>query len=263
MSRPAADGPVLSPVLECRGVSKYFGAVRAVSEVSLSLYEREIVALLGDNGAGKSTLVKIISGVYPPDTGDVLVNGEVLQHFTPRKAHEKRIRTVHQHLALCDNLNAPANVMLGQEPVRFAWGPLRFVDRRRSVEEARRRLKDLGIELNNESLPVRRFSGGQRQAIAIARADVLDSLLIMFDEPTAALGVRQTKIALDLIRRVRDQGRAVLVVSHNMEEVFDIADRIIVLRLGRLVLDGSASDITPEEAVMAMTGIRVGANQSR
>ncbi len=237
------------------GLTKYFGGVLALNAVSLEFFPGHVVALVGDNGAGKSTLVKILSGIHQPDAGEIWVGDTQLTHLSPHRARAYGIETVYQHLSLCDNLDAAANVMLGQEPVRLRIGPFRVIDKVRSVEEARRRISEVGVSLDDFSKPVRSLSGGQRQAVAIARAMVNAHRLIMFDEPTAALGVRQTKATLDLVRRVADQGVAVILISHNLDDVFAVADRVVALRLGQVMLDKPFKSTTREEVVACMTGL--------
>ena len=175
--------------------------------------------------------------------------------LTRQAARQHGIEAVYQDLALCDTLGAVANVMLGQEPIRFRLGPLRFIDWKAAAEGATRKIKEIGIDLDDPTTPVRRLSGGQRQAVAIARATVRGHRMVIFDEPTAALGVRQTKTTLELVRRVTDQGVAVVMISHNLDDVFAVADRIVALRLGRLTLDTRLDDTSREEVVACMTGI--------
>jgi ABC-type sugar transport system ATPase subunit len=246
-----------APLVRCAHITKYFGGVRALNDVSLELFTHELVAFVGDNGAGKSTLVKILSGINQPDEGELFFDGTPIHHLTPHRARQIGIETVYQDLALCDNLGASANVMLGREPVRFRIGPLRFLDNRREDRESRQRIAEVGIELEDYLSPVRRLSGGQRQAIAITRAVVRGQRMIMFDEPTAALGISQTRATLDLIRRVADQGMATVMISHNLDDVYAVADRVIALRLGRVTLDARLSDVAREEVVRCMTGLAV------
>jgi len=236
-------------------LSKFFGGVKALDRISLDLAAGEILALVGDNGAGKSTLVKILSGLYTPDLGELQLENHRLGGLTPRTARGFGIETVHQHLNLCDNLGAAANVLLGQEPVRFRFGPVRILDQAKAIEEARRRINDVGADLDDLLCPVRRLSGGQRQAIAIARALVSAHRLVMFDEPTAALGVKQTRATLDLVRRVASQGVSVILISHRLDEVFAVAHRVVALRLGRVTLDTPVAQATRESVVAAMTGM--------
>ena len=247
--------PEMTPVVRAIGITKYFGGVRALDDVSIELRPGEIVALVGDNGAGKSTLVKILGGVYQPDRGSIWLGDTKVQNLTARKAREFGIDTVYQQLLLCDNMGAAENVMLGQEPVRWRCGPFEVIDRKRSIEEARKHIMELGISLTSLEAPVRRLSGGQRQAIAIARATVNAHRMIQFDEPTAALGVRQTLATLDLIRRVASKGISVVVITHNLDDVFAVAHRIVALRLGRISLDAAAADASREQVVASMTGV--------
>jgi ABC-type sugar transport system ATPase subunit len=222
--------------------------------VSLTLYAGEVVALVGDNGAGKSTLVKVLSGVHQPDSGEIWLGDERLTHLTPPEARDRGIETVHQDLALCDNLNAVANVVLGQEPLRFRLGPIGILNKRQANVIAKQRLEEVGIRIVDFGVSVRRLSGGQRQAIAIARATMKANKLMILDEPTAALGVRQTHTTLDVVRSVARRGIAVMVISHSIDDVFAVADRIVVLRLGRIVLDTRVSETTPDVIVGHITG---------
>jgi ribose transport system ATP-binding protein len=242
-------------VVRCVDVTKYFGAVRALNRVSLDLREGEVVGLVGENGAGKSTLVKILSGFYEPDEGELWLGDERVEHFSPRRAREWGIQTIHQHLALCDNLGAAANVMLGQEPIRFRIGPLKFIDNKKAVEETKRRIGSVGFPITDFQRPIRRFSGGQRQGVAIARAMLRGFRLIMFDEPTAALSVRQRRTTLELVRRVAEQGVPTLIISHNLEEVFSVADRIVALHLGEVSLDAPVAETNHDEVLKCMTGL--------
>jgi ABC-type sugar transport system ATPase subunit len=223
------------------------------------LHAGQVVSLLGDNGAGKTTLVKILSGIHQPDEGLLYVGDEQVEGLTPLRARRFGIETVYQHLALCDNLGAAANVMLGQEPTKIKLGPFRLLDDRAARLKASQLVERVGVNLPDMGVPVRRLSGGQRQAVAIARALVHAHRLIMLDEPTAALGVRQTSQTLDLVRRIAQQGVAVLVISHNLDEVFAVADRLVVMRLGRIVLDKPTDASTREEVVSFLTGMSVSA----
>jgi ABC-type sugar transport system ATPase subunit len=243
------------PVVRCVNITKYFGGVQALNRVSLNFHAGEVVALVGDNGAGKSTVVKILSGIHQADEGSIWLGDIEVKSLNPHRAREFGIETVYQNLSLCDNLGPAANVMLGQEPIRSRIGPFKFIDTKRSIEEARSRIDELGIVLDDMVAPVRRLSGGQRQAIAIARATVKAHRLIQLDEPTAALGVRQTKATLDLVRGVASQGVAVIVISHNLDDVFAVAHRIVALRLGQVTLDAPVDSTSKEEVVACMTGV--------
>lgn len=251
----ASTGAAAHPIgLRCEGLVKWFGGVRALAGVSVSVHAGEIVAVVGDNGAGKSTLVKILSGIHQPDGGEIWLGQERVGHLTPPTARALGIETVYQDLALCDNLSAIANVVLGQEPIRFKLGPVSFLNKRLATQVAKQRLQDVGIRIPDHNISVRRLSGGQRQAVAIARGMMQARRLMMLDEPTAALGVRETKGTLDVIRSVAKQGIGVLVISHSIDDVFAVADRIMVLRLGRVVFDGRAADTTPDQVVGHITG---------
>jgi D-xylose transport system ATP-binding protein len=227
--------------------------VRALHEVDMSVRKGEVVALIGDNGAGKSTLVKVVSGVESPDTGEIRVRGESTRLDSPRAAAEAGIRTVFQDLSLCDNLDAVQNLFLGQERHGPMWTGKRI--RRHVMEEqAQRILESLSVKLRSLSTPVVALSGGQRQGIAICRALISDPAVVILDEPTAALGVSQRGEVLDLINRLREQGRGVVVISHDMRDVRQIADRIVVLRLGSKVAEFRRGEYTPADLVGAMTG---------
>ena len=239
-------------VLELRAVTKRFGAIQALSGISLRLAPGEILGLMGDNGAGKSTLVKIISGNFRPSAGDLLIDGAPAEFDNPRQAREQGVEVVYQDLALCDNLSAAANVFLGRELMR-RLGPLRVLDYGAMYARA----AELFAELKSETRPhdpVRRMSGGQRQAVAIARTRLSDPKIVLMDEPTAAISVRQVAEVLDLIRRLRDRGIAVVLISHRMPDVFAVCDRIAVLRRGSLVADKPAAASSPEEVTGLITG---------
>jgi ABC-type sugar transport system ATPase subunit len=249
-----------TPPVRCVDVTKFYAGVQALDSVSVDLHAGECVCLVGDNGAGKSTLVKILSGIMTPDGGEVQIDGRPVT-LTRQAARQHGIEAVYQDLALCDTLGAVENVMLGQEPIRFKLGPLKFIDWKAATQGATAKIKEIGIELDDPTTPVRRLSGGQRQAIAIARATVRGHRMVIFDEPTAALGVRQTKTTLELVRRVADHGVAVVMISHNLDDVFTVADRIVALRLGRVTLDVRIADTSREEVVACMTGISPGARR--
>jgi ABC-type sugar transport system ATPase subunit len=236
-------------VVRCLEITKWFGGVHALRGISLNVDPGQVLGLVGDNGAGKSTLVKILSGIYQPDAGEIWLGDERVTHLTTHSAREHGIETVYQDLALCENLDAVGNVVLGQEPVLFGIGPIKLVDRRAAGRIARDRLATVGASVPDLRSSVRRLSGGQRQAVAIARATMRAHRMIMFDEPTAALGIHQTRATLELIRGVADQGVAVIVVSHNMDDVFAVADRIVVLRLGAVVLDSPAQATSRQEVM--------------
>ncbi len=239
-------------VLELSGISRNFGAIQALAGVSLTLQPGEVVGLMGDNGAGKSTLVKIIAGNYPPSAGRFALQGREVAFRKPADARAAGIEIVYQDLALCDNLTAAENVFLGRE-LRRGFGPLRILDYRAMHQ----RCAELFAELKSETRPrdlVRRMSGGQRQAVAIARTRLADPRIVLMDEPTAAISVRQVAEVLALIGRLREHGIAVILISHRMPDVFTVADRIVVLRRGRKVADKPVALSTPEEVTGLITG---------
>jgi ABC-type sugar transport system ATPase subunit len=244
--------------LRCEGIVKWFGGVQSLAGVSLQVHTGEVVALVGDNGAGKSTLVKTLSGIHQPDAGWIWVGDEQVSHLTPSRVREMGIETVYQDLALCDNLGAVANVVLGQEPVRFRVGPISVLNKREATRVAKQRLREVGIRIADFDVTVRRLSGGQRQAVAIARAMMQARRVMMLDEPTAALGLQQTKTTLGVIRSVAEQEIGVVMISHSLDDVFQVADRIVVLRLGRVVLDTPVADTNPDVIVAHVTGAAAG-----
>jgi simple sugar transport system ATP-binding protein len=239
-------------ILELTGVSKHFGAIQALINVSLSLESGEVVGLMGDNGAGKSTLVKIVAGNYPPSAGTLTMLERKVAFHKPADAREAGIEIVYQDLALCDNLTAAENVYLGRELTR-GFGPFRVLNYRTMFKRA----GELFAELKSETRPrdlVRRMSGGQRQAVAIARTRLSEPKIVLMDEPTAAISVRQITEVLSLIRRLRDHNIAVVLISHRMPDVFAVADRIVVLRRGEKVADKPIAQSSPEEVTGLITG---------
>ena len=244
-----------TPVLSLKGVSKSFGPVQALSDVNFEVRPGEVVALVGDNGAGKSTLVKVIAGIHPADDGTMEFEGQEVTVNGPADAVGLGIATVYQDLALSDNLDVVENLYLGREKV--ADGPAGTVGQLDEVSMEKRTgelLENLAVTITDLRAEVGTMSGGQRQQVAIARSLLGDPKLVVLDEPTAALGVRQTAQVLALIKRLREQGHAVLVISHNLADVFEVADRIFVLRLGREAGDFAASDTNQEQVVGAITG---------
>jgi simple sugar transport system ATP-binding protein len=239
-------------ILELTNISKHFGAIQAVNDISLSLAAGEVVGLMGDNGAGKSTLVKMIAGNYRPSHGTMRMEGEELIMHKPVEARQHGIEIVHQDLALCNNLTAAANVFLGRE-LRLGLGPFKILD----YAGMNKRAGQIFTELKSETRPrdlVKQMSGGQRQAVAIARTRLSNAKIVLMDEPTAAISVRQVAEVLNLIRLLRDQGIAVVLISHRMPDVFAVADRIIVLRRGRKVADKKIAKTSPEEVTGLITG---------
>lgn len=243
------------PILDVRQLSKRFGAVQALSGVTFDVRAGEVVALVGDNGAGKSTTIKMIAGVEQPDDGEIVFQGAAVKLLSPVTAEKLGIQTVYQDLALCDNLDIVANLFLGREVARWIIpGLLKVMDKTEMERRAIPVLHDLGINLPPLHTQVASLSGGQRQTVAVARSVLWGSKLVMLDEPTAALGVAQQRAVLDLIARLAQSGKAVLVISHNLSDVFKIADRIVVLRLGRTVASLIRRDVTPEQVIAAITG---------
>jgi simple sugar transport system ATP-binding protein len=243
------------PVLEARDIVKSFGRVAALRGASFTVYPSEVVALVGDNGAGKSTLVKTLVGVHPPDSGEVLFEGRPVDIHTPSDARRLGIETVYQDLALAAEIDPSANMFLGREILRPGLlGKLGFLDKREMRRRSADAFKQLGVAIQDTTAPVANMSGGQRQGIAICRAVTWANKVVFMDEPTAALGVVQTRNVLDQIKRVREQGLSVVLISHNMPEVFEVADRIEVLRLGARVARLKPSEVSMEDVVSAMTG---------
>jgi simple sugar transport system ATP-binding protein len=239
-------------LLELRNIAKHFGAIEALKGVDLDLEPGEVLGLMGDNGAGKSTLVKIIAGNFPPSEGEIRLGGKSCHFHKPLDARAEGIEIVYQDLALCDNLTAAANVFLGRE-IKKKVGGLKVLDYRRMYERA----AELFAELKSETRPrdlVKQMSGGQRQAVAIARTRLSRAKIVLMDEPTAAISVRQVAEVLDLIRRLRDQAIAVILISHRMPDVFAVCDRIAVLRRGRKVAEKAIADSSPEEVTGLITG---------
>jgi len=243
-----------TPLLEARGIIRRFGHVEALRGADFTVHAGEIVALIGDNGAGKSTLVKILSGADQPTEGQILVDGSPVTMSSPHDARSHGIETVYQDLALAPDLDPAANLFLGREVLRPGLlGKLGVLDRRTMAQRSGEVVRTLGALIKDQHAPVSELSGGQRQSVAVVRAAMWAKRVIFMDEPTAALGVVQTRGVLDLIKRVRDQGTAVVLISHNMQQVLEIADRVEVLRLGSRVAQLDARQATVETLVAAMT----------
>jgi D-xylose transport system ATP-binding protein len=241
------------PVLQVKGISKAYGAVQALQNVDLEVYGGEVVGLVGDNGAGKSTLVKIISGAATADTGEIAIEGARVNITTPHDATQAGIETVYQDLALCDNLDVVSNLFLGREEnTALVLNELDMEIRATGV------FRQLNVRLPSLRVPVASLSGGQRQSIAVAKTILRNARVVLFDEPTAALGVAQTRQVLDLIRRLRAQGMAVVLISHNLADVFEVVDRVVVLRLGRSVAVFDITATSQAQVVAAITGAEFG-----
>ena len=246
--------PDVQPILQVKDLYKRFGGLVAVDHVSLDIYPGEVIGILGDNGAGKSTLIKMISGAYKPDGGQILLNGEVVSFSTPLEARRRGIETIYQDLALCENLDASANIFLGRERMRHQLGIFRVLDRPYMLRESRQVLDQLDIRIPELRNPIRQLSGGQRQAVSIARAVYWNAYLMIMDEPTAALGVPEQLKVLELIRTLRNQGVPVILISHNMQDVFAVADRVIVMRRGSKAGERNISETNENEVVGLMVG---------
>jgi simple sugar transport system ATP-binding protein len=242
------------PILETRAISKRFGGVQALDGVSMKVHAGEVVALAGDNGASKSTLIKTISGVYQPDDGEILFQGRPTRFQTPHEARDSGIETIYQDLALADNLSIGANIFLGREPMRKAFGILPVLDRAKMAEAARETMARLEFHVTRLDAPVSNFSGGQRQAVAIGRALYWDARLMIMDEPTAALGVPEQRKVIALIKALKAQGRGIIFISHNLGDIFAVSDRIVVLRRGVLAGERAIAETNPDEIVRLMVG---------
>jgi ABC-type sugar transport system ATPase subunit len=250
-----SSDPTQVPVLEARGISRYFGSVAALEDVNLSVYGGEVVGLVGDNGAGKSTLVKIICGALQPTSGHVLVDGVQADFASPRESRDRGIEVVYQDLALATELSIADNIFLGREERHEgALGKLRVLDRRRMARDAQARLDSLGIEIDDVHVRCGLLSGGQRQAVAVARAVTWGSKLLLLDEPTAALAVIEQRKIGSLIEEVAKQDVGVVLVSHNLRQVMELCHRVVVLLRGHLVADLCAADHTVEDIVRWITG---------
>jgi simple sugar transport system ATP-binding protein len=242
-------------LLEARGIVKSFGRVQALRGASFTVHPGEVVALIGDNGAGKSTMVKTLSGVLTPDEGEIRFEGRPVTISDPHAARELGIETVYQDLALAPDLESSANLFLGREAVRAGLlGKLGFIDKREMRRRTQEAFETLGVGVQDATAAVATLSGGQRQGVAVARAVTWAGKVVFMDEPTAALGVVQTRNVLDLIKRVRETGLAVVLISHNMPEVMEVSDRVEVLRLGERVARFKTADASMEDLVAAMTG---------
>ena len=238
-----------TPLLELRGINKSFGPVQVLRNVDFSAYPGEVTALVGDNGAGKSTLVKCVGGIYPIDSGTYLFDGQVATVHSPRDAGALGVEIVYQDLALCENLDIVQNMFLGRERLRR-----RLLDEDSMERAAAETLSSLRVTtVRSIRQPVASLSGGQRQSVAVAKTVMWNSRVCLLDEPTAALGVVQTRMVLDLIRRLRDHGLAVMLISHNLNDVFEVADRIAVLHLGSMVVEGPVADFDRQSTVEYMT----------
>ncbi len=243
------------PVLSVRGLTKRFGGLTAVNDLSWDVGAGEVVALLGDNGAGKSTLIKCISGVYPADEGEIYLNGKRARFANPIDARREGIETIYQDLALANNLDVPANIFLGRElKTHYLGGLIKTLDEKNMLREAHIGLDALDIQFPSLTQPIESLSGGQRQAVAIARAIYWKARLMIMDEPTNNLGVPEQHKVLELIRKLRDQGVPVVLITHTLPDVFAVSDRLIVMHRGRKVTEKRTADTSASELVQYMVG---------
>ncbi len=245
----------MDPILRAVNLTKRFGGLVAVDSASLDIFPGEVVGLVGDNGAGKSTLIKMISGVYQPDSGEIYFCGEKVAFDGPREARDLGLETIYQDLALAENLDVGANIFLGREvKKRYLGGLVRTLDRHKMTEESAGVLRRLDIHVPSLTQKIRNLSGGQRQAVAIARSIYWNAKVMIMDEPTAALGVAEQRKVLALVRMLSSQDVPVIIISHNMQDVFAVADRIVIMRRGKKVAERVASETTPDEIVSLMVG---------
>ncbi|MBI4671020.1 MAG: sugar ABC transporter ATP-binding protein [Chloroflexi bacterium] len=251
------------PLIELRGISKYFGPVRALENVNLVVNRRQVVGLVGDNGAGKSTLMKILTGAYQPTFGEILLEGRPVHFASPHESRLAGIEMVYQDLALAGNLSIAANIYLGREPIKRQWGLFRFMDEKRIENGSRELLERLKINIPNVKARVENLSGGQRQSVAIARATAFNAKLVIMDEPTAALAVKEVAKVLETVLNLRAHGVAVILISHRMQDVMSVADRIIVLYEGAKVADLERSKTNLDEIVAYIVGSKGSAAQAR
>jgi simple sugar transport system ATP-binding protein len=243
-----------APILSVKGVSKSFGGVHAIMNASLDVFPGEVVALAGDNGAGKSTLIKAISGVFQYDEGDIYLDGKRIAFATPQEARDNGIETIYQDLALADNLTIGDNIFLGREPIKKLFGFLPVIDRAHMAKVAQETMHQLDFHVVRLDAPVSAFSGGQRQAVAIGRAIYWNARLVIMDEPTAALGVPEQRKVMALIQSLKSQGKGIIFISHNLIDIFEVADRIVVLRRGKEVGERRPKETTGDEIVRLMVG---------
>ncbi|GIV83300.1 MAG: ABC transporter ATP-binding protein [Candidatus Roseilinea sp.] len=237
-----------TPVIEARGICKYFGAVTALEDVYLKLYRGEVLGVVGDNGAGKSTLMKILAGLYPPSAGQLYVDGQPAHFASPKEARDRGIEMVYQDLALAGNLRIDENIFLGRERVR-RFGPFKLVDNAESMRLAQEHLEKLKIEVKSVRQRVEELSGGQRQAVAIARATAFDAKVVIMDEPTAALAIKEVRKVLDLIKDLRNHGIGVILISHRLDDIFYVCDRVMALFHGRNFAEAPLAETSRNEVI--------------
>jgi fructose transport system ATP-binding protein len=256
MSQSNRDSDV---VLETRGLTKYYGGVHALENANFVIRKGEHVAIMGDNGAGKSTFVRQITGVEQPTRGEIYFDGEVVSFDGPLDARRRGIEAVFQNLALADDLDVPSNLFLGREKIKWNLGPFSILDGKAMREATLKALEKTAVKIPNLSSTIRHMSGGQRQCVAIARTATFASKLIIMDEPTAALGVQETAQVENIVRTLKENGEALILISHNMRQVFDLVDRIVVFRRGRIVANLNKADTDGQDVVAYITGAKTGA----
>jgi len=245
MSAPTGNG---TPLVQARGISKSFGSIEALRNVNLTLPHAEVLGLLGDNGAGKSTMIKILTGLFPPDSGEILWEGQPVRFHSPRDAYDIGVATVYQDLAIVDLMSIYRNVFLGrEEAVTKRVGPFRLLDPRKAKEQARKAIADIGIEIRDANEPLARMSGGERQSIAIARAAYFNPKLLILDEPTSALSLRQTARVLKSVEEARNKGISIIFITHNVHHVYPVADRFVILWHGESIAELKAGTVSREE----------------
>ena len=243
-----------TPVIAVKGLTKHYGGVKALTDAEFRLNPGEHVAIVGDNGAGKSTFVRLITGVEQPSRGDILMDGQAVAFDSPLDAREQGVETVFQNLALAEDLDVPANIFMGREITRLNLGPLSILNHRAMRAQSVEMLSTTGVKIQDLSEPMRGMSGGQRQCVAIARAAGFAKKLIILDEPTAALGVQETARVEEIISGLKARGVPLIIISHNLRQVFDLVDRIYVFRQGRIICSRLKAQTTPEEIVGLITG---------
>jgi fructose transport system ATP-binding protein len=247
-------------ILETKGLTKHYGGVQALTDADFVLSRGEHVAIMGDNGAGKSTFVRQITGVERPTRGEILFDGKPVDFANPIEAREAGIEAVFQNLALADDLDVPSNLFLGREKFRLRLGPFSILDKRAMREATKAALAKTGVKIPNLMTTIRNMSGGQRQCVAIARTAAFKSKMVIMDEPTAALGVQETAQVEQIIRTLKAAGEPLILISHNMRQVFDLADRIVVFRRGRIVADLKKGETDHDNVVAYITGAKAGAD---
>jgi simple sugar transport system ATP-binding protein len=244
----------MTPLLAVRGLTKRFGGLIAVDHVDVEVYPGEVVGLLGDNGAGKSTLIKMLSGVYHPDEGQIFFAGKAVKLGSPMDALQLGIETLYQDLALAENLNVYANIFLGREKTKRFLGFLNILDHDYMLTESKKVLERLEIDIPSLKSQIKLLSGGQRQAVAISRSIYWNARLLILDEPTAALGVAEQKKVLDIVRTLRSQNIPVIIISHQLHDIFSIADRLVIMRRGKKIAERITQETTPDEVVSLIIG---------